>query len=97
MGNSLKMFSKKDNFVPTKWQEAGDLTGTSPQKTRTASMEISLELMEIESQISQLISKKEKDRTEDDLKELKRLIDYKEFKTMQLSSPNARTSGKLWE
>ena len=44
-----------------------------------------------------LISKKEKDRTDDDLKELKRLIEYKEFKTTQLNNSNARTSGKLWE
>ena len=95
MGNSLTFMS--GNSGPTKWEDAGDLSGTSPQKTRTASMEISLELMEIESQISQLISKKEKDRTDDDLKELKRLIEYKEFKTMQLNNSNARTSGKLWE
>lgn len=97
MGNSLKMLSKKDNFVPTKWQNVGDLSGTMPEQTRTSSMELSLELMEIESQISQLISKNEKERTEDDLKELKRLINYKELKSKQLNHPNARTSGKLWE
>ena len=95
MGNSMTLMS--NNNGPTKWEDVGDLTGTSPQKTRTQSMEISLELMEIETQISRLITKNEKERTDEDLKELKRLIEYKEFKTKQLNNPNARTSGKLWE
>ena len=85
------------NSLTTRWEDAGDLTGTSPQKPRTRSMEISLELMEIESQISKLVSKKENERTEEDLEELKRLIHYKELKTKELNNSNARTSGNLWE
>ena len=52
-------------------------------------MEITLELMEIENQIEDIISIDEKKRTEEDLKKLESLIEYKEFRSNELTNPNA--------
>lgn len=82
---------------PTRWQDAGDTSVSSTRQTRTLSMEITLELMEIENKISYIISIDESKRTKEHLKELKRLIEYKELKTKELNNPNATTTEKLWE
>ena len=95
MGNSLTLFQNKCSG-PTRWEDAGDISVTVPKQPNTKIMEISLELTEIESQISKIISKDENTRTKEDLEELKRLIEYKEFKTKELNNSNGRTSGTLW-
>ena len=74
---------------PTRWQDAGDTSVSSTRQTRTLSMEISLELMEIDNQIRNIISIDKSKRTDEDLKELQRLIEYKELKTKELTNPNA--------
>tara|TARA_A100001015_G_C14683131_1_gene591544 strand:- start:47 stop:364 length:318 start_codon:yes stop_codon:yes gene_type:complete len=81
---------------PTRWQDAGDTSVSSTRQTRTLSMEITMELMDIESKISYIISIDDNKRTKDHLKELKRLIEYKELKTKELNNPNATTE-KQWE
>lgn len=73
---------------PTRWQDVSD-SATPRNKVRTRSMEITLELMEIENQIEDIISIDEKKRTEEDLKKLESLIEYKEFKSNELTNPNA--------
>lgn len=82
---------------PTRWQDAGDMSGIGMQKRRTLSMELSLELMEIENQIQHIISLDKSKRTKEHLKELKRLIKYKELKTKEYNNSNGTTAKKLCE
>jgi len=80
--------NRRRNKVPTRWQDVTD-TLTPRRKVRTISMEISLELMEIESQIENIISIDENKRTQEDLKNLEYLIEYKQSKSKELTNPNA--------
>ena len=83
---------------PTRWQDAGDMSERFvTQKRRTLSMELSLELMEIENQIQRIISLDENKRTKEHLKELKKLIKYKELKTKEYNNPNGSKAKKLCE
>ena len=83
-----KKSSRRKAKGPTRWQDLSGDTSSFRRKHRTRSMEISLELMEIEHQIENIISIDKSKRTDEDLKELQSLINYKELKTKELNDPN---------
>ena len=89
-----KNVDREKRYGPTRWQDADD---TSPEKSsvfRTKDMEISLELLEIENQIDELVGKN--NPTAENTRELKRLIEFKELKTKELNNSNA-SSQCLWK
>lgn len=93
--NGNKNVKQDNQGSPTRWQ---DIVNTAtPEKSsifRTRDMEISLELLEIENQIDALIAND--NPNEENTKELKRLIEFKELKTKELNNCNA-TSECLWK
>lgn len=104
MGNKLSLpgdckrkpkIRKRKQKGPTRWQDVSDTSTSITEQVRTRSMEISLELMEIESQIEMIVSIDEKERTEEHLVELNRLIEYKELKSKELKDPNA--TERIWK
>tara|TARA_Y100001980_G_C14431792_1_gene220145 strand:+ start:205 stop:528 length:324 start_codon:yes stop_codon:yes gene_type:complete len=87
---------KRRDSRTTPWQNVDDTSGGETRRTRTKSMELTLEMIEIENQIENIIMIDESKRSKEDLKELKRLIAYKELKSSGMNKLN-ETTDQLWE
>ena len=92
--NGNSNIKRQNQCGPTRWQDIASVTPEKNSVFRTKDMEISLELLEIENQIDELIENN--DTSEENTQELKRLIEFKELKTKELNNCNAN-SECLWK